>query len=58
MTKKSELENKLETKTALATKYRRKAERTKSVNTKAKWLRRAEGYRRQAQVLANKMPTN
>jgi len=55
MTKKSELENKLETKTSLATKYRRKAERTKSVNTKAKWLRRSECYRRRAEVLKSQM---
>lgn len=51
MTKKSEIENKLAVKQALADKYRRMAGRTHSVPAKAKFLRRSECYQRQAGVI-------
>ncbi len=51
MTKKSEIENKVAVKLALADKYRRMAVRTHSVPAKAKFLRRSECFQRQAGVI-------
>lgn len=51
MTKKSEIENKVAVKMALADKYRRMAVRTHSVPAKAKFLRRSECFQRQAGVI-------
>lgn len=51
MTKKTETENKVAIKLALAAKYRRLATLTHSDPAKAKFLRRSECYQRQAGVL-------
>jgi len=51
MTKKTEIENKVAVKLALAAKYRHLATLTHSVPAKAKFLRRSECYQRQAGVI-------
>ncbi|MHC2066065.1 hypothetical protein ACYFX5_01200 [Bremerella sp. T1] len=51
MTKKTEIENKVAVKMALAAKYRHLATLTHSVPAKAKFLRRSECFQRQAGVI-------
>ena len=56
MTKKSEIENKVTVKQALADKYRHLASLTHSVPAKAKFLRRSECYSRQASEIGKHLP--
>lgn len=55
MTKKTETQNKLAVKQALADKYRRLAAKTTSIPAKAKLLRRSECYKRQAGVVGKSL---